>query len=281
MAERIEATVIEPTVIEPKTGWMPVNPSEVWRFRELLYFLAWRDVKVKYRQTVLGVIWAILQPVIAMLIFNTVFGRFARMPSDGAPYPIFVYIGLLPWNYFASVLGTSTTSLVAGTNLVTKIYFPRLIMPMSSAIAALIDLFIASAVLAILMVYYKVPISPGVLLVPVLILITMMNAVGFGIWFSALNVRYRDVQYAIPFLIQIWLFATPVIYPVSLLGEKYRFLLMLNPMGGVIEAFRPAILGHMPIPWTSLAVSTVVGLIVFVGGVYYFKRVERYFADVI
>jgi len=281
MAERIEATVIEPTVIEPKTGWMPVNPSEIWRFRELLYFLAWRDVKVKYRQTVLGVIWAILQPVIAMLIFNTVFGRFARMPSDGAPYPIFVYIGLLPWNYFASVLGTSTTSLVAGTNLVTKIYFPRLIMPMSSAIAALIDLFIASAVLAILMVYYKVPISPGVLLVPVLILITMMNAVGFGIWFSALNVRYRDVQYAIPFLIQIWLFATPVIYPVSLLGEKYRFLLMLNPMGGVIEAFRPAILGHMPIPWTSLAVSTVVGLIVFVGGVYYFKRVERYFADVI
>ena len=281
MAERIEATVIEPTVIEPKTGWMPVNPSEIWRFRELLYFLAWRDVKVKYRQTALGVIWAILQPVIAMLIFNTVFGRFARMPSDGAPYPIFVYIGLLPWNYFASVLGTSTTSLVAGTNLVTKIYFPRLIMPMSSAIAALIDLFIASAVLAILMVYYKVPISPGVLLVPVLILITMMNAVGFGIWFSALNVRYRDVQYAIPFLIQIWLFATPVIYPVSLLGEKYRFLLMLNPMGGVIEAFRPAILGHMPIPWTSLAVSTVVGLIVFVGGVYYFKRVERYFADVI
>lgn len=271
----------ETIIIEPKTGWTSVNPAEVWRFRELLYFLAWRDVKVKYRQTALGVIWAILQPVIAMLIFNTVFGRFARMPSDGAPYPIFVYIGLLPWNYFASVLGTSTTSLVAGTNLVTKIYFPRLIMPMSSAIAALLDLFIASAMLALLMFYYGVQISPGVLLVPVLILITMMNAVGFGIWFSALNVRYRDVQYAIPFLIQIWLFATPVIYPVSLLGEKYRWLLMLNPMGGVIEAFRPAILGHMPVPWLSLAVSTMVGFLVFVSGVFYFKRVERYFADVI
>lgn len=271
----------ETIIIEPSKGWMSVNPGEIWRFRELLYFLAWRDVKVKYRQTALGVIWAVLQPVLAMLIFHTVFGRFARMPSDGAPYPIFVYIGLLPWNYFSSVLTQSTASLVAGTNLVTKIYFPRLIMPMSSAIAALIDLFIASVVLALFMLYYGVNISPGVLLVPVLMLITMMNAVGFGIWFSALNVRYRDVQYAISFLIQIWLFATPVIYPASLLGEKYRWLLMLNPMGGVIEAFRPAVLGHMPMPWTSLIVSTAVGLVVFISGVYYFKRVERYFADVI
>ncbi|MDO8445445.1 MAG: ABC transporter permease [Deltaproteobacteria bacterium] len=268
-------------IIEPKKGWLPVNFKEIWQFRELLYFLAWRDVKVKYKQTALGIIWAIMQPVLAMLIFSALFGRFAGIPSDGVPYPIFVYIGLLPWNYFAAVLGQSTNSVVSGSNLITKIYFPRLIIPASSAIAALLDFFIASIVLALMMAYYGVNLSSGVLLVPFLVLITMINALGFGLWFSALNVRYRDIQYAIPFLIQIWMFATPVIYPTSLIGGSYGWLLMLNPMGGVIEAFRPAVLGHMPIPWTSLAVSTSIGLIVFIGGLFYFRSVERYFADVI
>lgn len=268
-------------LIEPEKGWVPVNLREIWRFRELLYFLAWRDVKVKYKQTALGVIWAVLQPVLAMLIFSVIFGRFASIPSDGIPYPIFVFIGLLPWNYFAAVLGQSTTSLVAGSNLISKVYFPRLIIPASSAIAALIDLLIGFAVLVVMMLWYGVELSPGILLVPVLVFITLMNAVGFGIWFSALNVRYRDIQYAIPFLIQIWMFATPVIYPASLVGEKWGWLLMLNPMGGVIEAFRPAVFGHQPMPWQGLLISAFMGLLVFVSGVFYFRRVERHFADVI
>lgn len=271
----------EVIVVEPKKGWMPVNLQEVWKFRELLYFLAWRDVKVRYKQTALGVIWALLQPVLTMAIFSVLFGRFARMPSDGAPYPIFVFIGLLPWNYFASVLGSSTNSLVAGSNLVSKIYFPRLIIPASSAFAALLDLAIGFSVLGVLMLYYGVGVSASTLLVPVLVLITLVNAVGFGLWFSALNVRYRDIQYVIPFLIQIWMFVTPVIYPRSLLGDKYGWLLLLNPMGGVIEAFRPAVLGNLPIPWAPLFISSAVGFAVFAGGVFYFRRVERHFADVI
>ena len=268
-------------IIEPKKGWIPVNFREIWKFRELLYFLAWRDIKVKYKQTALGIIWAVMQPVLAMLIFSVLFGRFAGMPSDGAPYPVFVYIGLLPWNYFATVLGQSTNSVVGGSNLISKIYFPRLIIPASTAIAALIDFLIASAVLGFMMLYYGVQLMAGILLVPLLVMITMINALGFGLWFSALNVKYRDVQHAIPFLIQIWMFATPVIYPKSLVGQEYGWLLMLNPMGGVIEAFRPAVLGHMPIPWASLGISTTVGCVVFIGGMFYFRSVERYFADVI
>ncbi|GMR05295.1 MAG: ABC transporter permease [Thermodesulfobacteriota bacterium] len=268
-------------VIEPGKGWMPVNLRELWKFRELLYFLAWRDVKVRYKQTALGVLWALIQPLLTMVIFSVLFGRLVRMPSDGAPYPIFVFIGLLPWNYFSSVLGQSTNSLVAGSSLVSKIYFPRLIIPASSAIAALLDLAIGFAVLGAMMIYYGVSISAGTLLLPVLVLLTLMNAIGFGLWFSALNVKYRDIQYVIPFLIQIWMFVTPVIYPRSLFGERWGWLLLLNPMGGVIEAFRPAVLGHMPIPWAALLISSAIGLAVFVGGVFYFKRVERHFADII
>ncbi|MBI5643006.1 MAG: ABC transporter permease [Deltaproteobacteria bacterium] len=268
-------------VIEPKKGWVPVNFREIWSFRELLYFLAWRDIKVKYKQTVLGIIWAVLQPVLAMLIFSVLFGRFAGIPSDGAPYPIFVLIGLLPWNYFAAVLGLSTTSLVTGTNLISKIYFPRLIIPVSSAITALLDLLIGSAVLGIMMIYYGVPFTLNILMVPVLIFITLLNAAGFGIWASALNVKYRDIQYAIPFLIQIWMFVTPVIYPRTLLGEEYGWILLLNPMAGVIEAFRPAVLGHLPMPWNALFISSITGIAVFLGGIFYFRRVERQFADVI
>ena len=268
-------------IIKPRKGWISINFKELWQFRELLYFLAWRDVKVRYKQTFLGVIWAVLQPVLTMLVFSVLFGRLVKMPSDGVPYPIFVYIGLLPWQYFSAVLGQSTNSVVTEKNLITKIYFPRLIMPASPAISALLDLCIASVVLGIMMIYYGVSVSSGILLVPVLMLLTMMNAVGFGMWFCAMNVRYRDIQYAIPFIIQIWMFITPVIYPGSLLGERYNWILSLNPMGGIIEAFRPAVLGHMPIPWTSLGISGVIGFMVFLGGIFYFRRVERYFADVI
>lgn len=269
------------TIIEPQKGFVHLNLREVWKFRELLYFLAWRDVKVKYKQAVLGIAWAILQPVVAMLVFSVVFGRFAGMPSDNVPYPVFVYIGLLPWQYFATVLGQSTNSVVGEARMITKIYFPRLIMPASTAIAALIDLFIASVILGFMMLYYGIPVSWGIMLVPLLVLLTIMNAVGFGLWFSALNVRYRDVQYAIPFLIHIWMFATPVIYSTSLVGGRYKWLFSLNPMGGVIDAFRPAVLGHTAIPWHALLISTFVGFLVFAGGVFYFRKVERYFADVI
>lgn len=268
-------------IIEPESGFVPIDLREIWRFRELLYFLAWRDIKVRYKQTAIGVIWAVLQPVLTMLVFTVLFGRLANIPSDGVPYPIFVYIGLLPWQYFAAGLGQSTTSVVGGGAMVNKIYFPRLIMPASTAVAALLDLFISSVVLALMMVYYGVVPSASILLVPVLIFITIINAIGFGLWLSALNVKYRDIQYAIPFLLQIWMFVTPVIYPSSLVGEKYKWLLMLNPMGGVIESFRPAVLGHMGIPWGSLTISTAIGFAVFIGGAYYFRSVERFFSDVI
>lgn len=255
--------------------------KELWRFRELLYFLAWRDIKVKYKQTLIGVIWVILQPLLTMVVFSVLFGRFVKMPSDNIPYPIFVYIGLLPWQYFAAVLGQSTNSVVSGAQMITKIYFPRLIMPASTAIAAIMDFLIAFMILGLMMLWYGVSVSWGMLLVPMLVILTMMNAVGFGMWFSALNVRYRDVQFAMPFMIQIWMFATPVIYPSSLLGERFAWILSLNPMGGVIEAFRASVLGHLPVPWVSLGISVLVGLLVFITGMFYFKRVERYFADVI
>jgi len=269
------------TIIEPKKGFSSVNLKELWQFRELLYFLAWRDVKVKYKQRAVGIVWAILQPFLTMVVFSVLFGGFARIPSEGVPYPVFVYLGLLPWQYFASVLSQSTQSVVSEKNLITKIYFPRIIMPASSAISSLLDFAIAAAVLAVMMIYYGAGVGPGILLFPLLILLTMINAVGFGMWFSALNVRYRDIQYALPFLIQIWMFVTPVIYPVSITGGRFRILLSLNPMAGVIEAMRPAVLGHLPIPWGLLLLSAVSGLVVFIGGVFYFRRVERYFADVI
>lgn len=268
-------------VIEPKKGWAPVDLRELWRFRELLYFLAWRDIKVKYKQTALGVVWAVLQPVLAMLIFSFIFGRLASIPSEGAPYPVFVLTGLLFWNYFAAVLTQSTTSLVTGANLVSKVYFPRLIIPASSAIAALIDFLIGFAVLVAIMLWYGVGLNAGMLLAPVIMVVTLVNAVGFGIWLSALNVRYRDIQYAVPFLVQIWMFASPVIYPSSLLGEKWSWLMYLNPMSGVIEAIRPLMLSNKAIPWEGLAVSAAIGIAVFLGGVFYFRRVERHFADVI
>ncbi|MFQ5353651.1 MAG: ABC transporter permease [Thermodesulfobacteriota bacterium] len=274
-------TVSDITVIRARSGWMPINLREMWQFRELLYFLAWRNIKVKYKQTALGVIWAILQPVLAMLVFSFIFGRLAGMPTDGVPYPLFVLIGILPWTYFAGVLGQSAGSLVMEANLITKIYFPRLLVPASDALSMLLDFFITFFVLGLLFIYYGITPGIGLLLVPLLILITLMNALGFAMWFSALNVRYRDIQYIIPFLIQIWMFATPVIYPKSLLGGTYGWILLLNPMGGVIEAFRPALLGHLPIPWTALAISTGIGFLIFAGGILYFRRVERYFADVV
>lgn len=269
------------TVIEPKTGWVPVDFREIWNYRELLYFLTKRDIKVRYKQTVLGGLWAVIQPAFTMLVFTLFFGRLAKMPSDGLPYPIFVYAGLLPWTYFANAVSASGNSLVGSSNLITKVYFPRIVVPASAALAGLLDFFIALFVLAALMIWYQVLPGPGIFLFPFLVALTFLCAVGAGLWLSALNVQYRDIRYAIPFLVQVWMFVSPVIYPVSLVHGNYQWLLALNPMGGVIHAYRAALLGHQPIDWGLLGLSTLIILALFLGGLYYFRRMEKEFADVV
>jgi lipopolysaccharide transport system permease protein len=269
------------TVIEPKKGWIAFNLKEVWKYRELFYFLTKRDIKVRYKQTVLGGLWAIIQPVFTMIVFTLFFGRLAKMPSDGIPYPIFVYAGLLPWTYFANALTASGNSLVGSANLITKVYFPRLIIPASASLAGLLDFFIAMLVLGVLMVYYQFLPGYGILLFPALVALTFLCAVGVGLWLSALNVEYRDIRYAIPFVVQLWMFVSPVIYPVSMVDEKYQWLLALNPMGGVITAFRASLLGHQPIDWFLLIISAVIIVLLFLSGLFYFKRMEKTFADVV
>ena len=269
------------TVIEPKKAWVPIDLKEVWNYRELLYFLTKRDIKVRYKQTVLGGLWAIIQPVFAMVVFTLFFGRLAKIPSDGIPYPIFVYAGLLPWTYFANAVSSSGNSLVGSANLITKVYFPRLIVPASASMGGLLDFFIAMLVLVALMIYYHFIPSLAILLFPILVGLTFLCALGVGLWLSALNVQYRDIRYVIPFLIQLWMFVSPVIYPVSMVKEKYQWLLALNPMGGVIKAYRAAILGHLPVDWSLLSISTGVILILLISGLFNFRRTERCFADVI
>ena len=270
------------TVIEPKKGWVPIDFKEIWEYRELLYFLTKRDIKVRYKQTVLGGLWAIIQPAFTMIIFTLFFGRLAKMPSDGMPYPIFVYVGLLPWTYFANAVSGSGNSLVGSANLITKIYFPRLIVPASASLAGLLDFFVSMFVLGILMIHYSfVPSLGGLFLFPFLVGLTFLCAVGVGLWLSAMNVQYRDIRYAIPFLVQVWMFVSPVIYPVSIVKEKYQWLLALNPMGGVIKAFRASILGHQPIDWLLLGLSTAMILLILASGLFYFRRMEKVFADVV
>ena len=277
----MRATAPSITVIEPKTGWVPVDFKEIWNYRELLYFLTKRDIKVRYKQTVLGGLWAVIQPAFTMLVFTLFFGRLAKMPSDGLPYPIFVYAALLPWTYFANAVSASGNSLVGSANLITKVYFPRIVVPASAALAGLLDFFIALFVLAALMIYYQFLPGWGILLFPFLVALTFLCAVGVGLWLSALNVQYRDIRYAIPFLIQVWMFVSPVIYPVSLVKGNYQWLLALNPMGGVIHAYRASLLGHQPIEWSLLALSALIIVAIFLGGLYYFSRMEKVFADVV
>jgi len=277
----MENTADKLSIIEPKKGWIPIDFKEIWKYRELLYFLTKRDIKVRYKQTVLGGLWAIIQPVFTMIVFTIFFGRLAKVPSDGIPYPLFVYAGLLPWTYFANALTASGNSLVGSQNLITKVYFPRLIIPASASLAGLLDFFIAMLVLGVLMAYYQFLPGIGIFLFPILVGLTFMCAVGVGLWLSALNVEYRDIRYAIPFLIQLWMFVSPVIYPVSMVKEKYQWLLAINPMGGVINAYRAVILGHKPVDWTLLGISTVIIILLFISGLHYFRRMERTFADVV
>jgi len=270
------------TIIQPSRGWSPLRLRELWEYRELLYFLTWRDIKVRYKQTALGVAWAIIQPFFTMVVFSLFFGRLAKIPSDGIPYPIFSYAALLPWTYFASGLGRSSNSLVNNANFIKKVYFPRLIFPLSEVVAGLVDLGLAFLILIGMMFYYGIfPVFASLLWLPVLLLLAMITSLGVGLWLSAINVRYRDVRFAVGFLTQVWMFATPVVYPSSLLNEPWRTLYALNPMVGVVEGFRWALLGKGQPPGPMLLVSGLAALAVLITGAYYFRRMEKTFADVV
>jgi len=255
--------------------------GEVWAYRELLYFLTWRDIKVRYKQTALGASWAILQPLLTMLVFAVVFGHLAKIPSEGVAYPLFAYVALLPWTFFSNALTLTSMSLVMTPDLVTKVYFPRLSIPIASVLGGVVDFFLGFLVLIGLMVYYHVVPGPQALLVVPLALLVLVTALGVGFWLSALNVEYRDVKYVVPFLSQFWLFATPIAYPATLLHEPWRTVLGLNPLSGVVEGFRWALLGTSTAPGPIVAASTGMALLIFVSGIVYFRRVEGRFADVI
>jgi lipopolysaccharide transport system permease protein len=253
----------------------------LWEYRELLYFLVWRDVKVRYKQTVLGAAWAIIQPFFTMVVFSLFFGRLAKMPSDGIPYPIFSYAALVPWTFFASGLSQSSNSLVGSANLITKVYFPRLVMPISSVISGTVDFVLAFIVLLGMMLFYGIVPTINVIWLPLLLLLALVAALGVGLWLSAMNVQFRDVRYVVPFLTQFWLFATPIAYPSSLLSEPWRTLYGLNPMVGVVEGFRWALLGTNTAPGFVIIASSLAALFLLASGAFYFRRMEKTFADVV
>jgi lipopolysaccharide transport system permease protein len=266
----------------PRSGWAPIELGELWAFRELLYLLVWREVKIRYKQTVLGIAWAVIQPVLTMVVFTVFFGRLGNLPSDGFPYPIFTYCALLPWQFFAFGLGQASESIVMNQRMITKVYFPRVIMPMASVAVGLVDFAIAFLVLLVLLAWYQIVPSPAIVVVPVLTLIVAAAALGAGLWLAALNVNYRDVRHAVPFVIQIWFFATPAIYPTSSITPAWRTVYALaNPMVGVIDAFRWAILGAGGGPPAALSVSVLTIAAMLVSGLFYFRRMERRFADVV
>ncbi len=269
------------TVIRPKKTFSWRDLRELWLYRELMYFFTWRDFKVRYKQTAIGVLWAIIQPFLTMVIFSVFFGQLMKVPSDNVPYPIFVYVGLLFWHFFSDALGTTSNSMIANQSIITKVYFPRLILPISSVIGKFIDFAIAAVVLVGMMIYYDyLPNISGLLILPLLLIISFMTAVGGGLFLSAVNVKYRDVRYALPFFIQILLFVTPVIYPASIAG-KYSWILALNPMMGVIQSARAALLGTAPINWALITTSIIGSGIILIIGIWVFKKTERYFADII
>jgi lipopolysaccharide transport system permease protein len=265
--------------IEPRKSWVALHLRDLWLYRELLFFLTWRDVKVRYKQTILGVTWVVIQPLLTMVIFTLLFGKLAGIKSDGIAYPIFAYGGLLIWTFFANAVTNSGNSLVGSANLITKIYFPRMIIPGAAVGAVLVDLAIAFLVQILLIIWYHIAFTAAILMVPLLILLATLLALGVGMWLSALNVKYRDIRYAVPFLIQLWMFASPVIYPASMLKGKLRYILMLNPLTGIIENFRIALFGHNSFEWKSLGISAAITIFVLISSAYSFRRMERDFAD--
>lgn len=272
----------ELVTIKPVKGWVPLNLKDLWHYRELIYFLTWRDLKVRYKQSVLGVLWALLKPFMNMVVFTIFFGQLAKVPSDGIPYPIFSYTGLLPWGFFAAALEVSARSMLQSGGMVSKIYFPRIIVPLSSVFANLVDFLIAFTILIGMMIYYQITPTINTLWLPVFILLAMITAIGVGLWFSALLVMYRDVNYLLPFITEIWKFISPVVYSATMIPEKWQWLYSINPMAGVVSGFRWALLGQPEtISVPSLAISAGISLLIFISGLYFFRRMERIFADMI
>ena len=267
--------------IAPSRGWVPLKLSELWEYRELLYFLIWRDIKVRYKQTALGASWAIIQPFMTMVVFSLFFGHLGKMPSDGLPYPIFTFAALVPWAFFANGLNQSSNSLVGSSNLITKVYFPRLIVPLASVFSGIVDFLVAFGVLLGMMLYYGLFPTIHVLWIRLYVLLALVTSLGVGLWLSALNVEYRDVRYIIPFITQFWLFATPIAYPSSLLPEPWRTIYGLNPMVGVVEGFRWALLRTNSAPGPIVAVSASAAVLILVSGAFYFRRMEKTFADIV
>lgn len=267
--------------IRPASGWVPLNLRDLWEYRELLYFLVWRDLKVRYKQTVLGIGWVVLQPLATTLIFSIIFGALARIPSADMPYPVLALSGLVLWNYFAATLSRSGSSLISNANLITKVYFPRLIIPLAGAINGLVDLAVAFSILIIAMALFGITPSSTILILPLSLALLFGLALGVSLWLAALNVRYRDVNYLLPFLIQVWMYASPIIYPTTLIPERWRILYGLNPMVGIVEGFRWALTGRGEIPISTFLFSVFVVLLVMTSGMIFFRRVERTFADVV
>jgi len=266
--------------IEAGRGWAGLDLRDLWLHRDLFFFLVWRDVKVRYKQTVLGAAWAIIQPLLTMVVFTLFFGRLAKVPSDGIPYPIFAYAGLLPWTFFSNAITASSNSLVGNASLITKVYFPRMVIPAAAVGAGLVDLAIAALILVAMMAYYGFGLGWSALMLIPLVLLTALLALGVGMWMSGLNVKYRDVRYALPFCVQLWMYATPIIYPISFIPERWRWILVLNPLTGIIDGFRSALFGQA-FHWSEFVVSTILTLLFLVYAAYSFKRMERDFADVI
>lgn len=278
---RATPALLAATIIRPSPTWAPLQLHEVWQYRELLLFLVWRDIKVRYKQTALGAAWAIIQPLVAMIVFTVFFGRLARVPSDGLPYPLFAYAALLPWQLFANALTQSSNSVVAGERLITKVYFPRLIIPLASVLSAVVDFAIAFLIVLGMIAWYRVTPTWAVLALPLFFFLTLATSLAAGLWLAALNVEYRDVRYTLNFLVQLWLFVSPVAYSSSLIPERWRPLYGLNPMAGAIEGFRWALLRHTASPGAMLAVSTSIMALILIGGLYYYRRMEKTFADVV
>jgi lipopolysaccharide transport system permease protein len=279
-AEKPPTLLPEEPVVEIKANqrWLALNLKEIWAYRELLYFLIWRDVKVRYKQTMLGVIWVVLQPLMTMLITTLFFGKLVGVPSDGLPYALFVFVGLLPWMFFSKAITQSGNSLVSSANLITKVYFPRLIIPSATVMSGLVDFAVSFVLLVGLMIYYRIGVSAGLLMFPALVLLTTILALGSGMWLSALNVKYRDVGALIPFIIQVGMFLTPIYYPSSLIPEKWQWAIKLNPLTGIIENLRASLLGR-PFDWQALAISALIAFALFISSAYIFRRMEKSFAD--
>ena len=268
-------------VITPAKGWIRLGLADVWAYRELLYFLTWRDIKVRYKQTALGATWAVLQPFMTMVVFSLFFGRLAQIPSEGVPYPVFAYAALVPWTFFANGVTLSSQSMVGNSNLITKVYFPRLIVPVAAVVSGLVDFGIAMVVLFGMMAFYGIVPTWQVVTLPIFLLLALVTSLGVGLWLSALNVRYRDIRYIVPFLMQFWLFATPIAYPSTLLTEPWRTIYGLNPMVGVVEGFRWALLDTRTAPGLTTLLSAFAAVALLISGAYYFRRMEKTFADVV